>query len=228
MKPQEKKNGPGRPEDALPEEGIPAAGVEPQASGEKARPENGGPEKIQPAEDGSKPGIPELSQEEYGDLVRKAEERDLYRNELLRAKADFANYQKRILRDRPQIEEQAVRRFVIDLLPVLDNHDRAIAQNESTVDGLKEGIRIVKEMLRKALASHGIEEIEALGKPFDPSLHEAVIHEETDSFPPDSVSEVLEKGYTQRGSVIRPAKVKVAKAQRTGDTPLEDQKEAGK
>lgn len=163
-----------------------------------------------PAEEGKK--VPVLTPEEYGDLVRKAGERDAYREELLRARADFANYQKRVVRDRPQFEELAVRRFIIDLLPVLDNYHRALAHEGATLAGLKKGIEIVREQLLKALATHGVEELDPLGQPFDPLLHEAVGHEETREFPPDTVCEVLDRGYTQNGTVVRPARVLVARA----------------
>ncbi len=160
----------------------------------------------------SKPEVLSLSPEEFEKVTNKAKERDLYRDELLRARADFANYQKRVSRDRPQVEEQAVRRLVIELLPVLDNFERALAADGSPLEDFRRGIEMVSEMLQKALANHGIEEIDAMGKPFDPLLHEAVTHEETELFPPDTVSEVLQKGYTQNGSVVRAARVKVAKA----------------
>jgi len=156
---------------------------------------------------------PRLSTEDYEELVRKAEERDLYRDELLRARADFSNYQKRVFRDRPQIEEQAVRRLVLELLPVLDNFDRALEQDDSEnqdASAFRRGIEMVSEMFQKALAGHGIEEIEALGKPFDPLLHEAVAQEETTCYPPNTVSTVLQKGYTQNGSVVRASRVRVA------------------
>src|SRR6185369_3870967 len=68
----------------------------------------------------------QISREEYEGLVQKANERDLYRSELLRSRADFDNYQKRVQKERPQIADQALRRFALDILPVLDNFDRAL------------------------------------------------------------------------------------------------------
>lgn len=154
----------------------------------------------------------------YEEALRKAEERDLYRNELLRERADFSNYQKRIVRDRPQMEVMAVRRIVLDLLPVIDNFERALA-HEGSSEEYRKGIEMVKEMLVAALAKHGIEAIDPLGKVFDPNLHEAVAHEESKTFPPDTVSEVVLKGYLQNGTVIRAAKVKVARAPLDVATP---------
>jgi molecular chaperone GrpE len=167
------------------------------------------------------------TREEYQDLIRKAEERDLFRSELVRERADFSNYQKRVLRDRPGIEAQAVRRFVIDLLPVLDNFDRALGhQDERQEDdgaAFRKGVEIIREMLLNVLTKHGFHEIDALGQPFDPFLHEAVSHEESSEFPPETVSEILEKGYTHNGLVVRAAKVKVAKAPAIAGAPPPDE-----
>jgi molecular chaperone GrpE len=179
----------------------------------EAKADDGKAEGAGPEAGATTPGeaVESVPREKYQELLKKAEERDLYRNELLRERADFSNYQKRVLRDRPGIEAQAVRRFVIDLLPVLDNFDRALAGDESG-EGIRKGIEIVRSMLVDVLRRHGFEEIDALGKPFDPFLHEAVSHEESSSFPPDTVCEVTAKGYTQGGVVVRAAKVKVARA----------------
>jgi len=160
---------------------------------------------------GADSAIEPVPRDRYEELVKKAEERDIYRDELLRERADFSNYQKRLLRDRPGLDAQAVRRFVVDLLPVLDNFDRAVA-HEGSGEPFRRGVEIVRGMVNDVLARHGFEEIDALGKAFDPSLHEAVAHEESSDFPPESVSEVVQKGYTQGGVVVRAAKVKVARA----------------
>ncbi len=166
-----------------------------------------------------------VSVEEYEDLVRKAGERDAFRDQLLHERADFSNYQKRVLRDRPGIESQAVRKFAIDLLPVLDNFDRALAHEDADPQALREGVAMIREMLLNVMTRHGFQEIDALGQPFDPFLHEAVAHEESTEFPPDTVSEVLQKGYTQNGLVVRAAKVKVAKAPAGVGTPPGNEEE---
>jgi len=165
---------------------------------------------------------PELTRESYEDLLKKMEEREVFKDALLREKADFSNYQKRIARDRPQIETQAVRRFVMDLLPVMDNFERALERSDAPDGSLREGIRIVRGMLAEALSRHGIEEIEALGRPFDPSYHDAVVQEETGDHQPGTVSGILQKGYTQNGQVIRAVKVRVAKQPAEASTPSEE------
>jgi len=189
----------------------PAADGAVEGSGEGSQAEGSGPL-----------WAPELTRESYEDLLKKVEEREAFKDALLREKADFSNYQKRIARDRPQIETQAVRRFVMDLLPVMDNFERALERSDAPDGSLREGIRIVRGMLAEALSRHGIEEIEALGRPFDPSYHDAVVQEETGDHQPGTVSGILQKGYTQNGQVIRAVKVRVAKQPAEASTPSEE------
>jgi molecular chaperone GrpE len=163
---------------------------------------------------GSGEGRVSLSREEYDDLKGKVAERDLYRNELLRAKADFENYQKRVRKDRPQWEDQAVRRFLRDLLPAIDNFERALdtaGAGTATPESLEEGIRLTHQMMKSVLADHAVEEIRALGEPFNPELHEAVLEEEVSDRPTGEVVDVLQKGYRHGETVLRPSRVKVAR-----------------
>jgi len=202
---------PNQPSSAPPE-GTP--GSSPEASSPVAEPSPLDPPqgKVEGAGAATAAGPVQISREEYEGLLQKANERDLYRNELLRNRADFDNYQKRVQKEKPQIADQALRRFALDILPVLDNFDRALGGEDATVESIRSGILIVRGLLLKALREHGFEEIEALGRPFDPVLHEAVVHEETVAHPPGTVSDVLTKGYLHHGMVVRPAHVKVARA----------------
>ena len=152
--------------------------------------------------------------EDVGELRKKAAERDLYRNELLRAKADLDNFQKRIRKERPTWEEQAVRRFVRDLLPIVDNFERAIAHAglEGVARGeLEEGIWLTHQMMVRVLKDHGVEEIHAEGVAFNPELHEAVSEVEVSDQPSGRILEVLEKGYRHRDTVLRPSRVNVSR-----------------
>ncbi len=146
---------------------------------------------------------------------KKAEERDAYRNELLRAKADLDNFQKRVRRERPAWEDQAVRRFVRDLLPVADNFERALTHTlpigTGSTSQLEQGVRLTLQMLARVLADHGVEEIPARGEVFNPELHEAVAEVEVSDQPTGQIVEVLEKGYRHRDAVLRPSRVNVAR-----------------
>lgn len=145
-------------------------------------------------------------------LEQRAGERDVYRDELLRSRADLDNLQKRIRRERPQWEDQAVRRFVADLLPVIDNFERALSTAPAGAAGpLEQGVRLIHQMMLKVLSDHGVEEIAAAGQLFDPEVHEAVAVEEVQEGPDNEILEVQQRGYRYKGTVVRPSLVKVAK-----------------
>lgn len=169
------------------------------------------------------PGEPffPIPESELLELRKKAEERDVLWNELLRAKADLDNYQKRVRRDRPVWEEQAQSRVFQRLLPVLDDFERALGaldHENVTVEALASGVRLALAALRKALDENGIEEIPAQGLPFDPEVHEAVEAVESDR-PAGEIVAVLQKGYRRKGgAVLRPAKVRVAKSAEIPDS----------
>ena len=146
----------------------------------------------------------ELAEESFvdGTVGRSdlAAERDEYLEALQRVKAEFDNYRKRVERERASIGDRAEERLVSELLPVLDACDAAAAHDV-------EGVEAISSALFDVLAKQGLEVLECEGKPFDPTLHEAVMSEEGDG--EQVVLEVLRKGYTWRGRVVRPAMVKV-------------------
>jgi molecular chaperone GrpE len=171
--------------------------------------------------DGGATGTISLTPKDFEGLKKRAEERDLYRNELLRSKADFENFQKRIRKERPLWEVQALRRFLRDLLPVMDNLERALANGggkESNLLSLEEGIRLTHQILLQVLADHGVQEILTEGELFNPEFHEAVAETEVADVPTGHILEVLEKGYRHGDTVLRPSKVKVARKVETGNT----------
>lgn len=142
----------------------------------------------------------------------KAEAADL-RDQLLRAMAEAQNIQRRL---RSQMEEDrkfATQHLVEQLLPVVDNFERAIelAEKEASLDKLLDGVKAIDRLLRKALESAHVVRIAAVGQPYDPERHEALAVHETDEHPHDHVTEEIEPGYTLHGRVIRPARVRVAK-----------------
>ncbi|HEU5395207.1 MAG TPA: nucleotide exchange factor GrpE, partial [Candidatus Methylomirabilis sp.] len=124
------------------------------------------------------------------------------------------NYQKRVRKDRAGWEALAVRRFIADLLPVVDNFERALAaldEEDTSRTGFEQGVRLTHQLLRQVLADHGVEEIPAQGELFNPELHEAVVEEEVAGRPTGEVLEVFQKGYRHGDALLRPSKVKVAK-----------------
>jgi molecular chaperone GrpE len=143
-------------------------------------------------------------------------ERDERVNDLKRVAADFENYRKRVARDQESLVARAHERLVKELLPVLDDLERALAAAEEHEEGkLEEGVRLVHRSLEDALKREGLDEIETNGR-FDPHVHEALLSQPSDA-EEGSVLEVLQKGYRLGDRVIRPARVIVAAPQEAGD-----------
>lgn len=168
---------------------------------------------------------PKLSRDEYETLQAQVAERDKFLEELQRMRAEFDNYQKRVRRERPGWEDQAVRRLVGDLLSVVDNFERALdVQDDATPQSILEGVQLIHRMLLDTLDEHSVQEIVADGKPFDPAVHEAIQQFEIDDPEKDgTVVEVFEKGYTHKGTVVRPSKVVCGKF----SGPVDDAESSG-
>jgi molecular chaperone GrpE len=139
-------------------------------------------------------------------------ERDEHLNDLKRVAAEFENYRKRVARDQESLVARAHERLVKELLPVLDDLERALAAAEDHEEAtLEEGVRLVHRELAAALAHEGLAEIETNGH-FDPHVHEALLSQPS-SEEEGSVIEVVQKGYRLGDRVLRPARVVVAAAQ---------------
>jgi len=132
---------------------------------------------------------------------------------LLRAKADFQNLQRTSAVERADAFRYANAELMKLLVRVQDDFERSLAaaSKPDNLQAVVEGVRLVYENLSKALADHGLEPIDALHRPFDPKVHEALLHQPSDEHPPGTVIEQIAKGYRLRDRVIRPAKVIVAK-----------------
>ena len=137
--------------------------------------------------------------EKYQDLMDK----------FMRLQADFANYKRRTEAQKTEYVELGVKKIVNDLLPVLDNFERAldsVGEKDSTYDG----ILMIKDQLTDVLKKEGIVEMKALGEEFDPTYHHAVLTEDSDEYDSGYVIEVLQKGYLINEKTLRPAMVKVS------------------
>jgi molecular chaperone GrpE len=147
--------------------------------------------------------------EEEVDVEALRAERDEYLEHLKRVAADFENYRKRAARDQESLVARAAERLVRELLPVLDDLERALHAAEQHEEAeLEEGVRLVHRQLAGALRKEGLEEIPTDGK-FDPHLHEALLAQPAEA-EEGTVIEVLQKGYRLGDRVLRPARVVVA------------------
>ena len=137
-------------------------------------------------------------------------------NRYLRLAADFDNYKKRVRQEQSETVQRANAELIDKLLPVIDNFHRVIESAPAEVDeAWLKGIKLTLQQLDELLTAQGVSPIEAIGQPFDPTLHEAIGHEESDELPEDTVVSEVRKGYRLHDRVVRPALVRVAR--RVGD-----------
>jgi len=178
------------------------------------------PAEAQPQGDDSSPDQAErdelvaIAKSELDQLQEKAAESDTYLDLLQRSRAELANYQRRVRREIVALRGDTVRDVMAGLLPLLDDFGRAFDALAETPDAhceaFAQGVRMVETQLCKILEAHDIRPMEAVGKPFDPEFHEAVMQQPTDDHPHGVVIEELRKGYIAGDRVVRPAQVIVA------------------
>ncbi|HZX49775.1 MAG TPA: nucleotide exchange factor GrpE [Candidatus Paceibacterota bacterium] len=144
-------------------------------------------------------------------IEKITQERDEYLAGWKRAKADFINYKKEEAQRMQVMAGYAYQQLLLMVLPILDNVDRAVKQipEEEKDNQIYKGFLQIASQWREFLKSQGIEEVETVGKPFDPEMHEAV--GEVGGEEPGMVAEEVEKGYIINGKLLRPAKVKITK-----------------
>lgn len=151
--------------------------------------------------------------DDVDELMSIRAELDESKDRVLRLSAELENYRKRVARQKEEDQRYANMQLVRDTLPVLDNMCRAIeaAQQSADADGLLQGFQMVVQQLQGVLKRHHCETIEALHRPFDPHLHEAVTQQVSDEFPAGTVLAVVQTGYRLYDRVVRHSQVIVSK-----------------
>jgi molecular chaperone GrpE len=137
-------------------------------------------------------------------------ERDKYLDLAQRTQADFENYRKRAAKDAATAGERAKAGLVRELLPVIDNLERALATNNGDSGSVVEGVKLVHADLVGVLQRSGVEPFDPAGEPFDPTVHEALSTRPVDGTHPGIVVDVVEKGYKLNDTILRPARVVVS------------------
>lgn len=178
-----------------------SAEVDREENAEVASEETSGEEAVessQSAEEGNSEENPELLQ---------------LKDKYLRTLAEYENFRKRSEKEKAQMFELGAKSIIEALLPVVDNFERALShvQEEEKDSPFVKGIEGIYKQIQKMFADCNIQEIEALGKKFDPALHNAVMTEEEGDAEEDTITQDLQKGYTYRGNVVRHSMVKVKK-----------------
>jgi molecular chaperone GrpE len=137
-------------------------------------------------------------------------EKEALQDRLLRTAAEFDNYRKRVDRERRDLADYTAADVVSEMLPIVDNLERALAA-ATEADPLRKGVELIYKQMLDLLRKRGVKAIEALGADFDPNFHQAVIHEPTSEHREGEVIEELQRGYLLGDRLLRPAMVKVAK-----------------
>lgn len=175
--------------------------VDAEENGEAASEETSGEESVE-----SSQAVEEGSSEENPELLQ-------LKDKYLRTLAEYENFRKRSEKEKAQMFELGAKGIIEALLPVVDNFERALShvQEEEKDSPFVKGIEGIYKQIQKMFADCNIQEIEALGKKFDPALHNAVMTEEEGDAEEDTITQDLQKGYTYRGNVVRHSMVKVKK-----------------
>lgn len=156
-----------------------------------------------------------INQEEYEKLLSEIqtlqEEKIKMHDDYLLALADLENTKKRLTNEADNTRKYRIQSFAIEILPVIDNLERALSQevSEDQVQ-FKKGVEMIKDQLVNALKNEGVEEIDCLNKPFDANFHQAIMTEKKDGVEPGVVIEVLQKGYVLKDRILRASMVKVS------------------
>lgn len=152
--------------------------------------------------------VPEPAVEQEAESLKA--ELDHVRDIYLRKLAEFDNFRKRVEREREENRLAGVEEMVRELLPVLDNFERALQHAEDDSGAFQQGVEMIAKQLWDTLERRGVQEVNPVGQPFDPELHEAVQRVEESEHPPGTVAWVMLKGYTMGDRLVRPAMVGVA------------------
>jgi len=147
-------------------------------------------------------------------LEKLEEQAEHYRDQALRSQAEAENIRRRATRDVENAHKFALEKFAAELLPVLDSLEKAVevAAESEGAESIAEGVELSLKLFLSVLEKHGIERIDPTGEPFDPQVHEAMTMVPSEHAEPNSVLEVMQRGYLLNGRVVRAAKVVVARA----------------
>ncbi len=163
-------------------------------------------------------------------LAAKTEEAKRLQDRLLRLQAEFENFKKRTAREKVEFVKFANESLLLDLLPVLDNLERALAATraEASFATLADGVEMIVRLFRSTLEKCGVKPMEVAGQPFDPNLHQAVAQVKSSDGSENHVVDEIQKGYLLEGRVLRAAMVRVSRAgsEEPGDGPSSEDRQA--
>ncbi|AKG37791.1 molecular chaperone GrpE [Paenibacillus durus ATCC 35681] len=146
------------------------------------------------------------------EIKRLQELADEYQGRVLRVQADYDNFRRRTLKEKEELAQYATSKLVTELLPVVDNFERALATAPAGSDGdaFAKGVNMIFRQLEGVLKSEGLTPMETVGQPFNPEFHQAIMQVESEEYEEGIVTEEVQKGYLLKNKVLRPAMVKVS------------------
>ena len=155
----------------------------------------------------------ETKTESESEITIEALKQEIYelKNKYAMAYADTENLKKRLQAEADQLRKYRSKDFLVDILPIIDNFERALNSQENKEDNFYKGVKMIYEQLQSSLAKEGVTEINCLNEQFDPTKEQAVVQEEKDDVDENTVLDILQKGYMLKDRVLRPATVKVSK-----------------
>lgn len=165
-----------------------------------------------------------ISKKEYEELSQKAKGLAQTQDKLLRLGAEFENYKKRVQREREELIKYAGEVFILELLHIIDNFERAFQAADKMQDFkvLHKGVEMILKEVENFLKDKGVKKMQVLGAQFDPHKHEAIEDAVCDDKPENTIVEELQAGYELNGKIIRPARVKVSKKFTKIDEPKDE------
>ncbi len=166
-------------------------------------------EEAEAAEESGAEETAEAGEDKAAEEEKKAEEQESER--YMRLMAEFQNFKRRAAREKSDIHAYANEKIIGELLPVLDNFERALDTKSEDVEGYAKGMELIFTQFRTALEHAGLAEIPAMGEEFDPNVHNAVMTEDSEEIEDNHISKVLQKGYKLNDKVIRPSMVAVVR-----------------
>ncbi len=193
-----------------------AAAAEERAAAQRAAEEEaaaeGTVEKLSGGQAAEQAAVGARATAEAAELDALRRERDENYDRFLRKSAEFENYRKRVERERRELNGYVTGEVLRDLLPIIDNFERALLVRGADTEAYRKGVEIIHDQLLDLLKKRGVTPIDAVGAMFDPHLHQAVVYEPSPGRPDGEVTEEFQRGYKIGDRLLRPAMVKVAKA----------------
>ena len=147
-----------------------------------------------------------LAKEEIEGLKTQVQEKE---ERALRLQADFENFRRRTAKEKEELSAVVTQGILKDMLPLLDNFERAMAAEAKDIDSFKQGVEMIFKQFGEVLVKNGLEHIEVEGQKFDPNFHQAVMRVENPDLEDETIAQELQKGYMVKGRVIRPSMVQV-------------------